>query len=79
MLPKFLRFKDLKERGIVANWPQLNILVERDGFPAGRLLSPNIRAWTEDEVLAWLETRPVGQPKPLRGAVRIRSEAREVA
>jgi hypothetical protein len=79
MVPKQLRFKDLKELGIVNNWPQLGNLVDNEGFPPGRLLSPNVRAWNEDQILAWLESRPVGMVKPLRGAAKIRHEAAEAA
>jgi hypothetical protein len=59
MSKTLLRFKHLKERRIVENWPQLKRLVETQRFPPGRLLGPNTRAWTEDEIAAWLETRPV--------------------
>jgi predicted DNA-binding transcriptional regulator AlpA len=53
-----LRFSDLKERGIVRNWPTLSRWIERDGFPPGRKLSANTRAWSEEEVEAWLNSRP---------------------
>ncbi len=53
-----LRFKHLKQRRIVENWPQLKRLVETQGFPPGRLLGPNTRTWTEDEIDTWLEARP---------------------
>jgi predicted DNA-binding transcriptional regulator AlpA len=56
---KFLRFKELKERGIVGNWPTLLAWVEHEGFPPGRWLGPNSRAWSEEEVAEWLASRPV--------------------
>lgn len=62
MVAKFLRFKDLKERGIVNNWPALIYKIRHNGFPQGRYIGPNSRAWTEDEVQAWLETLPVTKP-----------------
>ena len=54
-----LRYRNLKERGIANSWPQLKRMIELHGFPRGRLLSPNIRAWTEDEIGAWIASRPV--------------------
>jgi hypothetical protein len=53
-----LRFKHLKQRGIVASFAQVKHLQEKEGFPLGRLLGPNTRVWTEDEVEAWLASRP---------------------
>jgi hypothetical protein len=63
-----LRFRDLKARNIVNNWPQLRKLQEKHGFPIGRLLSPNIRVWDEeDEVAPWLASRPAQNTRPLQG------------
>lgn len=56
-LPRLLRFADLKAAGIVKNWPQVKRLVERDGFPAGFLLSANTRVWDEADVAAWVQKR----------------------
>jgi predicted DNA-binding transcriptional regulator AlpA len=56
-----LRFKHLKDRHIVENWPQLKRLVETQNFPPGRLLGLNSRAWTEAEIEAWLEARPISR------------------
>jgi hypothetical protein len=56
-----LRFKHLKQRRIVENWPQLKRLVETQGFPPGRLLGMNSRAWTEEEIDNWLSTRPTSR------------------
>jgi predicted DNA-binding transcriptional regulator AlpA len=61
-----LRFKHLKQRRIVENWPQLKRLVERHGFPPGIYLSPNTRAWPEDEVDRWLESRPSDRTAMIR-------------
>jgi hypothetical protein len=71
-----LRFRDLKDRGIVHSWPQLKRLQEFHGFPLGRMLSPNIRAWTEDEVDAWIKSRPIENTRPLQGAPKARARAR---
>jgi hypothetical protein len=48
MLPTLIRFYGLKARGIVQSWAQLKHLQDKHGFPAGRLLSPQVRAWTEE-------------------------------
>jgi predicted DNA-binding transcriptional regulator AlpA len=78
MVPTFLRFSDLKARGIAKSWAQLGLLQKNHGFPAGRLLSPQIRAWTEEEVAEWLAGRPI-EKAPLRGAARVATEIAEVA
>jgi hypothetical protein len=75
MLPKLYRFRNLKERNIVQSWPALKDLIDNEDFPPGRKLSPNIRAWTEDEVIEWLDSRPTEPSTSLRGAVaRIAAE-----
>ena len=66
----WLRFSDLQARNIVKSWPQLKNLIEKYGFPRGRMLSPNVRAWSEEEeVEPWLKSRPVAGPEP-RGAAK---------
>jgi hypothetical protein len=63
----YLRFRDLKARGIVNNWPTLQKRIEKFGFPPGRLIGPNARAWTEQEVENWIASRPVAKkPAPKR-------------
>jgi hypothetical protein len=66
MLPTYLRFRDLKARGIANSWPYLKSLIEDHGFPPGKLVSPQIRLWDENSVSAWIESRPV-EPAPPRG------------
>jgi hypothetical protein len=67
---KKVRFHDLREQGIVNNWPQLRNLIRKYGFPAGHMLSPNCRVWDqEDEVEPWLASRPTAGPAP-RGAAK---------
>jgi predicted DNA-binding transcriptional regulator AlpA len=53
-----LRFRDLKDRGIVSNHVTLKRWIEREGFPTGRMLGPNTRVWSESEIEAWLDSRP---------------------
>ena len=48
--PRLLRFADLREAGIVTNWPQLKRLVDNGGFPPGFMLSPAIRVFPAGEV-----------------------------
>jgi hypothetical protein len=54
-----LRYADLKQRKIVNNWPSLLRWIAREGFPAGFRLGPQQRAWFEDEVDSWLESRRI--------------------
>jgi hypothetical protein len=72
---KYLRFADLKERGIVASWAQLRNMVGKYGFPPGVKLTPNIRAWAETEVDGWLASRP-GDRKQWPANARRRHDAR---
>jgi predicted DNA-binding transcriptional regulator AlpA len=74
-LTKLLRFADLRERGILRNWPAYKRL-QKLGFPAGRMLSANTRVWTENEIDEWLASRPVEGPA-LRGMAKIRHERRK--
>jgi predicted DNA-binding transcriptional regulator AlpA len=69
MPTRWLRFSDLKAAGLVNSWPMLKRRIERDGFPRGRMLGPNTRAWSEAEVQAWLDSRPIAGPAP-RGAAK---------
>ena len=64
-LPTFWRFADLKAAKIVNNLTTLKRLIETQGFPVGIKLGPNTRAWSDDEINAWLATRPSGKkPTP---------------
>jgi hypothetical protein len=73
-LPKFIRFRDLRDAGIADNYTTLARLVTEHAFPPGILISPNIRAWNLDEIERWLAARPSDR-KPLPA----RSEAAERA
>ena len=73
-----LRFRNLKDRGIVNSWPQLKRLQELHGFPLGRLLSPNVRVWTEEEIDAYIASRPVTGGE-LRGVAKRKHDARKAA
>jgi predicted DNA-binding transcriptional regulator AlpA len=67
---RLLRFRDLKARGIITSWPMLRRRIETDGFPPGFMAGPNSRCWREDEVEAWITSRPVTGPGP-RGIAKI--------
>jgi predicted DNA-binding transcriptional regulator AlpA len=58
---KFLRFRDLKARGIVGNWQTLQRWIQFRGFPPGRLLGANSRVWTEQEVEDWIAQAPISR------------------
>jgi predicted DNA-binding transcriptional regulator AlpA len=75
-MSRFLRFGELKADGIVNSWAQLKRLIALQGFPPGRMLGPNTRAWTEEEIAAWLTSRPVAGPAP-RGAAKAKQENRK--
>ena len=61
--PTLLRFADLKARGIINSWPSLRKYVDHYGFPPGRKISPQTRVWTDEEVAAWLASRPLATRK----------------
>jgi hypothetical protein len=73
-----LRFRDLQARNIVQSWTQLKRLIDLYGFPPGRMISPNIRVWREDEIDAHLESCPVEGPEP-RGAAKQKRDRRRKA
>jgi hypothetical protein len=70
---RLLRFRDLRERGIINNWPMLKRRIALDGFPPGRMIGPNTRCWTEEEVEKWVKSRPIAGPEP-RGAAKARRD-----
>jgi predicted DNA-binding transcriptional regulator AlpA len=66
---KLLRYPDLVARGVVASRMTLKRLIDVQGFPPGRLITPNSRAWTEDEVDEWIASRPIAR-KPAAHATK---------
>ena len=81
-MSQWLRYRDLEAQGIVSNRATLCNWIRDRGFPSGRLIGPNTRAWLEDEVRAWLNSRPTEfklppPPKPRRK--RKRARARKAA
>jgi Prophage CP4-57 regulatory protein (AlpA) len=59
----WLRFADLKARGICSNWQTLARWIRDQGFPPGVMLGSNTRAWSEAEVNDWIAARPIGGRK----------------
>jgi predicted DNA-binding transcriptional regulator AlpA len=70
---RLLRYKDLRARGFVKNRVQLKRLIDKYGFPSGRMISPNARAWNEDELEDWYASRPIESRAPV-GAAKNRQE-----
>jgi predicted DNA-binding transcriptional regulator AlpA len=58
-LRPWIRFKDIRDAGIAASWRQLANLIRDAGFPTGKMIGPNTRAWPLEEVEAWLAARPI--------------------
>jgi predicted DNA-binding transcriptional regulator AlpA len=56
-IPRLLRYRDLKERGVCSNWTTLLRWIKAGTFPAGRLIGPNTRVWTETELADWLASK----------------------
>jgi predicted DNA-binding transcriptional regulator AlpA len=77
LLPRFIRFEHLHAAGITDNRAHLKLLLDDEGFPPGRMLSPNMRVWTVDEVEAWLAARPIA--KKLTPTPRPRAKAEQTA
>jgi hypothetical protein len=65
-VPKFLRFCDLQDRGIIQSHAGLRHLQLHENFPLGRLLGPSTRVWSAIEINAWLASRPSEQSRQTR-------------
>jgi predicted DNA-binding transcriptional regulator AlpA len=57
LLPKLLKFRDLKAAGVVGNWTTLQRWIDNGSFPPGIKIGPNTRAWTEESIAEWLASR----------------------
>ena len=58
---KLLRFPDLIARGLFNSRMTLKRAIDTQGFPPGVLITPNARVWSEDEVNAWVASRPAAR------------------
>jgi hypothetical protein len=65
---KWLRYSDLVKMGLFRSRMTLKRAIEEQGLSPGRLLMPNVRAWTEDEIQAWLDARPTAPKHTTRKA-----------
>jgi predicted DNA-binding transcriptional regulator AlpA len=72
-MQKRIRYSDLKARGIVNSRQTLENWIRDHGFPPGQLTGPNSRTWGEDDVEAWLASRPPGPRATRRCAAGERS------
>jgi hypothetical protein len=70
---KLYRFGDLKAMGVVASWAQLARMIATCGFPPGKMLSPAVRTWTDEEITAYYKARPVAGPEP-RGIAALKKQ-----
>ena len=75
MARRFVRFKELKARGIFNDRMDAARKVAA-GFPKPVELGPNTIAWDDEEVAAWLASRP--RPTPKCGALTARMDAETV-
>jgi hypothetical protein len=66
MSSQFVRFRDLKARGIADSWAQLDNLIKKYGFPPGRLLGPATRVWDLEEEIEPCRLPPRGRPRVAR-------------
>jgi hypothetical protein len=83
MLFHLLRYADLKERGIVKSRAQLKQMIDNYGFPSGKLISPNVRTWTTEEVAAYYDACPTERKSisinlPSKQNPRRRGRARKI-
>lgn len=68
MTTKLIRAPEIIKRGICSNRQMIYRRMERDGFPRPLQLGPNTVAWSEDEVNAWLASRPRAEFKSSQAA-----------
>ncbi len=67
---KLWRYKDLKAAQIVNSRMTLKRLVDSGRLAPGRLISPNVRAWTDEEIELLISTAPTARkPAPRRDEV----------
>jgi len=75
---KWIRYPDLVARGVVNSRMTLKRLIDSQDFPPGVLITPNARAWNEDEVDAWIAARPAAR-KPSTRKPNSRSSTQDAA
>jgi predicted DNA-binding transcriptional regulator AlpA len=78
MVTRLLRYRDLEAAGIVNSWTALRYKIKHNGFPLGRYIGANSRAWTVDEVQQWLDALPTQNPSPRKSGAEAAENARAV-
>ncbi len=63
---KLIRYNDLVAKGVVNSRMTLKRLIDFQDFPPGVLITPNARAWNEDDVDAWIASRPAARKPSTR-------------
>jgi predicted DNA-binding transcriptional regulator AlpA len=63
---KLIRYNALVEKGVVNSRMTLKRLIDTQDFPPGVLITPNARAWQEEEVDAWIAARPAARKPSTR-------------
>jgi hypothetical protein len=58
---KLWRFKDLKAAGIVNSPMTVKRLIDSGRLAPGRLITPNARAWTDEEIEALIASAPTAR------------------
>jgi predicted DNA-binding transcriptional regulator AlpA len=68
---KLIHYADLVAKGIVNSRMTLKRIIDNQGFPPGIRVTPNSRAWIEEDVDAWI----VGRPSARKPSTRIGAQA----
>ena len=68
---KLIHYSDLVAKGVINSRMTLKRLIDNQGFPPGIRVTPNSRAWIEEDVDAWI----VGRPSARKPSTRIASQA----
>ena len=71
---RLMFFGDLRAERIVKTRTTLKEWIENQGFPPGRLVGPH-RVWSDEEVYAWVMSRPSDKAPPKGAVADMRPEA----
>ena len=55
---KLIKYADLVAKGVINSRMTLKRLIDNHEFPPGIRVTPNSRAWVEEDVDAWIAGRP---------------------
>jgi predicted DNA-binding transcriptional regulator AlpA len=67
---KLIHYADLVAKGIVNSRMTLKRLIDNQGFPPGIRVTPNSRAWIEEDVDAWIVGRPSARKPSTRTSLQ---------